>query len=52
MMESHNSFVAQGGSFPAQYEVSGTGSIWLPIQSDVHRTQSGEFAAIVAINAY
>lgn len=51
MLASYNTFVADGGSFPAQFEVSGTNSIWPPIQPDIWGTQSGELAAITQFNA-
>jgi hypothetical protein len=50
MTDSYNAFVGAGGSFPSQYEVSGTGSIWPPIQPDIWEIQGGEFAAITAFN--
>ena len=50
MMDSYKAFAETGGSFPSQYEISGTGSIWPPIQPDIWGTQSGEFAAIMAYN--
>jgi hypothetical protein len=49
--DSFDEFVAQGGTFPSQYEIAGTGAIWPPIQPNIYGTQSGEFAAIVAYNA-
>jgi hypothetical protein len=52
MLASYNTFVADGGSFPAQYEISGTGSIWPPIQPDIWGTQGGELAAITQFNAH
>jgi hypothetical protein len=52
MLASYNTFVADGGTFPAQYEISGTGSIWPPIQPDIWGTQGGELAAITQFNAH
>lgn len=49
--DSYNEFIAQGGLFPSQYEIAGSGAIWPPIQPDIYGTQGGEFAAIVAYNA-
>lgn len=50
MTDSFNEFAAQGGLFPSQYEVSGTGAIWPPIQPDIYGAQGGELAAIIAYN--
>lgn len=49
-MDNYNAWTAAGGTFPSQYEISGTGSIWPPIQPDIFGAQSQEFAAIVAYN--
>jgi hypothetical protein len=45
-----NAFAGAGGTFFSQYEVSGTGSIWPPIQPDIYGTQSGELAAYIVYN--
>jgi hypothetical protein len=50
MTDSFNEFAAQGGTFPSQYEIGGTGAIWPIIQPDIYGTQSGSLAAIVAYN--
>lgn len=50
MLDSFSAFAAQGGQFPSQYQVSGTGTIWPPIQPDIWGTRSGGFAAIETFN--
>lgn len=46
----YQNFALVGGSFPSQYEFSGSGSIWPVIQPDIWGSQSKEFAAIAAYN--
>lgn len=46
----YQNFALVGGSFPSQYEFSGTGSEWPIIQPDIWGPQSKAFAAIAAYN--
>jgi hypothetical protein len=46
----YENFALVGGSFPSQYEFSGSGSVWPVIRDDIWGTQSQEFAAIAAWN--